>query len=103
MRTRPLETVDLDGLLVKTNAGGLVVRGLGIGEELEHLVAVVALELDHGAVLVILNDGAVADEALLDEAKDLLEGVLLGEALDGGQGLASISLCWCVKLSVDGT
>lgn len=85
--------MDFDGLLIEAQAGGLIVRRLGIGEELQHLIAMVALELNHRAVLNIFNDGAVADETFLDKAKDLLEGVLLRDALDGGQGLASISLC----------
>lgn len=108
--------MDLDGVGVKFQA-------LLGGEKLHHIVTLVALKLDHVAVLLILDDGAIGgcimivlviglgqppggncgemidDEIvltklLLDDGEDLLATELLWNSLNSGQGLTSISLCW---------
>jgi hypothetical protein len=112
-----LEAVDFDGLLVETQAVVLV------REELLDLVALIALELDHVAHALgvgVVDDGAIAGcstrlapwlkrkggtircpkegvmsltEVLLDDLENLLVVKLLRNALDGGQGLTTITLC----------
>jgi len=82
----PLEAVDLDGLRIELEAIFLV------GEEFMHMLALVALELNHLAHLVIVDDGAIAGELLLDHAEDLLAGEFDWKALDRRQGLTTISL-----------
>ena len=82
----PLETVDLDGL-------GIQLQTLfRIDQELLNLFALVALELDHLAHLRVADDCAIASELLLDHLEDLLLVEFLGQALDGGQSLATITL-----------
>jgi hypothetical protein len=111
-----LETVDLDGLLVETQS---FVR---VGKKLLNLVALVTLELNHvthAFGVGVVDDGAIAScvelvqapkwligwigaahtEVLLDNLQDLLGVKLLGNTLDRGQGLASITL-W-VDVSLD--
>ena len=83
---RPLETVDLDGLGVKTKAFLL------IGQELLDIFALITLELDHLAHLGVGDDGAIASKLLLDDFENLLLVEFLGEALDRGQGFATIAL-----------
>jgi hypothetical protein len=74
-----------------------------------HILALVALELDHLAHLTIGDDGAIAGcncqyeesfdartsltELLLDHLEDLLLIELLREALNSGQSLTTIALC----------
>jgi hypothetical protein len=82
-----LETVDLDGLAIKPQAL-LLVR-----HEVLHIFALVSLQLDHLSHLGIGDDGAIAGEFLLDHFEDLLLVEFLGQALDRGQGFATIALC----------
>lgn len=82
-----LETVDLDGLAIKAQAFFLV------GQEFLDILALIALELDHLAHLGVGDDGAIAGELLLDDLEDLLLVEFLGQALDRGQGFATIALC----------
>lgn len=49
-----LETVDLDGLAIKTEALLLV------GEEVLNVLSLITLELDHLSHLGVGNDGAIA-------------------------------------------
>jgi hypothetical protein len=77
----------LDGLGVDLQALFLV------DEEVFHGIALVALELDHVAGLLIVHNGTVAGKLLLDDLEDFLEIELGRDALDGGQGLATIALC----------
>lgn len=93
MTGRCLETVDADHLLVETKAGVLLVVGDFTTEEVVHVVALIALELNHLAVLLIFDDGAIAVVPLLGLLADLLEVPLLGNVRNSGQGLASIALC----------
>lgn len=82
-----LETVHLHGLALEAEAFLLV------HEELLHILALVALQLDNLAHLGVGHDGAIAGELLLDHLEDLLLVELLRQALDRGQGLASVPLC----------
>jgi len=82
-----LETVDLDGLGIELQTFLL------IDQKLLHVLALVALQLDHLAHLGVDDDGAIARELLLDHLEDLLLVELLGQALDCGQSLATIALC----------
>jgi len=81
-----LEAMDLDGLGVDLQALLLV------DKEVFHGIALVALELDHVAGLLIVHNGTVAGKLLLDDLEDLFEIELGRDALDGGQGLATIAL-----------
>jgi hypothetical protein len=71
-----LETVNLDGLDIKTQAFLLV------GQKVLDILALIALELDC----------AIAGKLLLDHFEDLLLVELLRQALDRGQCLATIAL-----------
>jgi len=100
----------LDGFLIESKARILV------GEELLDLKTLIALELDHLSHTLgfgVANDGAIASyqmvshelaimkkdghqqrtEVLLDDLENLLMVKLARDALDSGQGLASITLC----------
>ena len=79
--------MDLDGLGVDIEA--LVL----IDQELFDILALIALELDHLAHLLIVDDGAIAGKLLLDDLEDLLLVELCRDALDGGQGLTTIAFC----------
>lgn len=50
------------------------------------------LELNDLTEVLVLHDGTVAGELLLDDLQDLLLVEALGETLDGGEGLAAIAL-----------
>lgn len=78
--------MDLDSLSVKTKALLLV------NEELLNVLSLVSLKLNDLTHLGVVHDSAIAGELLLDDLEDLLLVKLLGETLDGGQGLASIAL-----------
>lgn len=108
IRARPrLETVDLDGLGVEGESVVLVAH------EVFHILALVALQLNHLAHLRVVDDGAIAGKLLLDDLlvvlalfyvlsclcvsgvaylQDLLLVKLLGQALNSGQGLPTIAL-----------
>lgn len=108
--------MDLNGL-------GVELKTVLAGKELLEILALVALELDHLAHLSIVDDGAIAGcsvarlvtglgmsqrwmwvggrvvawaltKLLLDDCKNLLPAELCRDALNSGQGLTSISLCW---------
>jgi hypothetical protein len=87
MRMARLEAVDLDSLAIKTQAFLL------IGQEILHIFALVSLQLDHLSHLRVGDDGAIAGELLLDHLEDLFLVEFLGQALDRGQGFATIALC----------
>jgi hypothetical protein len=89
---RRLETVDLDGLSIKLKTLLL------INEELLHILALIALELDHFAHFGIDDNGAIAGELLLDDLEDLLLVKLLGQTLDCSQGFATIALCEAISV-----
>jgi hypothetical protein len=93
MRIARLETVDLDSLDFKTQAVFLV------RQEILHILALISLQLDHLSHLALgVDDGAIASELLLDDFEDLLLVEFLGQALDRGQGLATIALWWASAL-----
>ena len=81
-----LEAVDLDGLGIQLEPLLLV------DEELLHVLALVALQLDHLAHLRVVDNGAIARKFLLDHLEDLLLVELFRQALDRRQGLATIAL-----------
>jgi len=81
-----LETVDLDGLAIKAQALLLV------GQEVLNILALVSLQLDHLSHLGVCDDGAIAGKLLLDDFENLLLVELLGQSLDGGQSLTTITL-----------
>jgi len=69
--------------------------GLGdtlLGQEVLNLNPLVALELDNLTSLLIFDEGTVTSEFLLESFEKLLGVVFLGEALQRGQRLATISL-----------
>ena len=68
---------DLDGL-------GIQLQALFVHQELLHILALVALQLNHLAHLGVRDDGAIASELLLDDLEDLLLIELLGKTLDSG-------------------
>ena len=55
-------------------------------------IALIALQLDHTAGLLIVDNCTVAGELLLDDLEDLLEVKLGWDALDRGQRLPTITL-----------
>ena len=77
----------LDGLRIKTKALLLV------GQEILDILALISLELDDLTHLGVCDYGSITGEFLLDDLEDLLLVKLLGQALNGSQGLASIALC----------
>jgi len=79
--------MDLNGLGIQLEAFFLV------REELLNILALIALKLDHLSHLSINHDGAIASELLLNDLQNLLLVELLGETLDSGQSLTTISLC----------
>jgi hypothetical protein len=93
--------MDLQRLDGQARGTGTRLDGLGVDlqalflvdEEVFHGIALVALELDHVAGLLIVHNGTVAGKLLLDDLEDFLEIELGRDALDGGQGLATIALC----------
>lgn len=85
--TARLETVDLDGLHIETQALFL------IRQEILHIFALVSLQLNHLSHFGVGDDSAIAGELLFDHFEDLLLVELLGEALDRRQGFATIALC----------
>lgn len=78
-----LKPVDLQRRLLHD----LVVR-----EERRRAHALVALQLDDGPQLGVVDDGAVAAELLLEGFDYLFVVERLVEPLDGGQGLAAVAL-----------
>jgi hypothetical protein len=79
--------MDLDSLDIKPQAL-LLIR-----QKVLHILALVSLQLYHLSHVGIGDDGAIAGELLLDHFEDLLLVEFLGQALDRGQGLATIALC----------
>lgn len=90
MQSCSLESVDLDVILLESVFAhlGLIL----VGEKVHHFGAMVSLELDHLAHVGVLNDGAIASIFLLESLEKSLGRVLLGEALDSRQGLATVAL-----------
>jgi hypothetical protein len=82
-----LEAMDLDSLDIKPQAL-LLIR-----QKVLHILALVSLQLYHLSHVGIGDDGAIAGELLLDHFEDLLLVEFLGQALDRGQGFATIALC----------
>jgi len=80
---RLLESVQFDLLLVDAALGGQK------GQDLSTLIA---LELNNGTQLFILYQGAVASEVLLEDLEHALLVKVGRQSLDGGQGLASVTL-----------
>ena len=79
--------MDFDGLRIQLQPLLL------IDQEFLHILALVALELNHLAHLRVVDDGAIASELLLDDLEDLLLVEFLWQALDRGQCLATIAFC----------
>jgi len=80
---RNLESVNLELL------------GLGdadLDQELANVVSLIALKLHYFTVLWMLHHCSVTGELLLACLDDLLLVVVVGDSLDGGQCLASVSL-----------
>ena len=73
-----LETVDLDGLHIKTQAL-LLIR-----HEVLNILALIALELNHLAHLRVGDDSAIASELLLDDFENLLLVEFFRQTLDRG-------------------
>ena len=91
-----LETMDLNGLRIQLQPLLL------IDQELLHIFALVALELDHLAHLRVVDDGAIAGEFLLDHFEDLLLVEFLRQALHRRQCLATIAFCGGVLVMMSG-
>ena len=81
-----MNKTNLDGLGIKTEALLLVTQ------EFLDILSLITLELDDFTHLGVAHDGAIASELLLDHLEDLLLVKLLGETLDSGQGLATVTL-----------
>lgn len=69
-----------------------ILRHAFFDEEVGYLDTLITLELDDLTGLLILNERAVASEFLLECLQELLSIVLLGQALQRREGLASVPL-----------
>src|SRR3954469_21324835 len=78
-----LETVNLDLLLVDATF---------LNEKSRNFGTLIALELNNGSQLLILHKGSVASKVLLENLEHALLVKVLGQSLNGGQGLASVAL-----------
>jgi len=84
------ESVDLDMILLKSIFAHFVF--VLVGEEIHDLGTMVALELDHLAHILVLNDGAIASIFLLESLQKCLGVIVFRETLDSRQGLATVAL-----------
>lgn len=57
-----------------------------------NVLALVTLQLDDLAKIRVFDDGAVTGKLLLDDLEDFLLVEATGQALDGRQGLAAVTL-----------
>jgi hypothetical protein len=80
------KNTDLDGVR------GKIQPLLLVGEELLDRVTVIALKLDHLAGFVIVDNGAVAMEVLLEGLDNLLQVESGRDPFNSSQGLATIAL-----------
>lgn len=78
-----LETVDLDVVLVDLN---------GLDEEFLDLQTLITLKLQDTSHLLVIDKGSIAGKLLLEHLKNFLQVKLLGESLDGGQSLSTVTL-----------
>lgn len=80
-----LETVDFE-LVLFDNAN--------LGQELTHVVPLIALQLNNLAVLGMLYDCAIASKVFLERSDQFLFVKLFADTLHGGQRLAAVSLLY---------
>jgi len=78
--------MDLDGLGVDVQTFVLV------GEEVLHSIALITLELNDVACLLVVHDGSIASKLLLDDLENFLEVELGRDPFDCGQSLTTITL-----------
>ena len=71
-----------------------------VHEKFLHILALVALQLNHLAHFRVGDNGAIACELLLDDLEDLLLIELLRQTLDSSQRLATVALCMIGQLCV---
>ena len=76
-------TMDLDLLLHRDSF---------FDEELLNLLSVIALQLDDGAPLIMLNSRSIAAPSLLECSLNLLRVEVIWEALDQSQAFPGVSL-----------
>ena len=65
---------------------------VGFRQKSTNLHPLISLKLEHLPVLRMLHNSSIAGELLLANPHDLLEVVLLGQSLHGGEGLPSVPL-----------
>lgn len=71
----------------------LLLGNLTLDQQGCNLLAMISLQLDNLATILLVGHNiAIASKILLEDLQYPLRVELLGEPLDGGQGLASISL-----------
>lgn len=63
-----------------------------LDEELLDLLPVIALQLDDGAPLLVLDSGSIAAPSLLECSLDLLGVKIIWEALDQSKAFSGVSL-----------
>jgi len=80
-----LEAMDLDMFLF----GNLLVN-----QKLANLVAMVALQLDDFAKLIVHNECSIACKVLLEGLQNSLLVKIPGESLDSGQSLPAVALLY---------
>jgi len=80
--------VDLDKIL----RNGILAHLLFAGDEAHNFSTMITLKLDHLSHVGILNDGAIASEFFLEGFEKCLRAVILGQALNSRQRLATVAL-----------
>jgi len=77
------ETVNLDVLLVDTQL---------LTNEVENLATLIALQLNNFAEILILYNGTIGSEILLESSQNTFRIIFLGKSLDSGQCLTTVTL-----------
>jgi len=63
-----------------------------VGKKVHHFGAMISLELDHLAHVLVLNDGAIASIFLLEGLEKSFGTILLRQSLNSRQRLATVAL-----------
>ena len=65
-----------------------------VDQQFTDILSLISLKLEHFAVLGVIHHSPVTGELLLGDLDDLLEVVLVRQALDCGEGLAAVPLLY---------
>lgn len=90
-----IERVQCRRRLLKLETVHLQLIGLGnanFGQKLANVVALIALQLNHFTILGVIDHGAVTGKLLFACFHNFLFIEIVGDALHGGQRLATVTL-----------